>query len=96
MFDELIFLLHQYLLWMVLLLAVVKLLVLIIYRGLQPLFIGSTYLLIYSRNQIAEAKNNPKRNYFRKAHNLLTMCFYLLLGVWTIIHLTLIATGTSR
>jgi len=89
MFDSVILAIDQYAIWAALIIGVYKILHIVLYKGLQPGYLASTYFTIFSGVEITDAKNYRQRRRFRKVHNTLTVVFYALLIVWGIIHLIL-------
>lgn len=91
MFDSIILAIDQYAIWIALGIGLYKILHIVLYKGLQPGYLLSTYFVIFSGVEVTDAKNYRQRHRFRRVHNSLTVVFYAVLVLWAIIHLILSA-----
>jgi hypothetical protein len=89
MFDTLILLTDKYAIWLVLLIALCKILHIVIYKGVKISYIFNTFFILFSGVDLTGSKNYPQRYRFRSIHNVLTILFYALLLTWLIIHIVL-------
>jgi hypothetical protein len=66
-------------LYVILVIAAIKVAVIVLYRGLDLAYIFENFFVIYSSPGI---EPNLKRKKFRTAHNIITVIFYLMLVLW--------------
>ena len=89
MFDQVILFIDQYFIWIALGIGLYKILHIVLYKGLVPGYILSTYFVLFSGSPISDTKNYNQRLRFRRVHNILTVAFYSFFIIWAIIHLIL-------
>ena len=89
MFDQVILFIDNYFIWIALAIAAYKILHIVLYKGLHPKYILSTYFVIFSGVHITAVKDYSQRTRFRKVHNILTIAFYVFFSLWLIVRITI-------
>lgn len=77
--DDIIYYFYKHGFTFVLLLAVIKTVLIFIYRGFDLAYLFENFLQVYSDNGL---EPNEKRKRFRLIHNVLTIAFYVVLVTW--------------
>ncbi len=89
MFDQAIIFIDKYFIWYAIVLACLKLLHIIIYKGLHLRYIVTHYFIVFSGFDFEGSTSKKQRHRFRQIHNMLTVSFYFFLTFWLIIHVIL-------
>ncbi len=92
MFDQAILFIDKYFIWLAIATGSLKLLHLIIYKGMQPRYILNHYFVVFSGIDFADSSAKNQRQRFRQIHNMLTLAFYFFLASWLVIHIILIGS----
>ncbi|HEX6916086.1 MAG TPA: hypothetical protein VF145_12645 [Chitinophagaceae bacterium] len=77
--DDIIYYFYQNGFYVVAALAVVKMIIIFLYKGLDFGYMFENFLIIYSDTGIGAT---PQRVRFRRIHNIATAVFYLALVIW--------------
>lgn len=77
--DDIVFYLYNNGVYLVIALAVIKLIILMLYKGFDIAYMIENFLLIYPD---PAAGSTPERTAFRKIHNIFTFIFYAVALAW--------------
>lgn len=87
--DEVIYFVSENGLYLLLAIALVKIVVIMLYKGLDVGYVLENFLIIYTSSGI---EYNPARHRFRLVHNILTIIFYFVVLAWLTIGAVLSVT----
>jgi hypothetical protein len=77
--DDVIYFLYQNGMYLIAAIAVVKMIIIILYKGLDIPYLFENFLIIYTDHGIGAT---PERIRFRKIHNIVTIIFYAVVIAW--------------
>ena len=77
--DDVIYYLYQNGIYLIAVLAVIKIIIIILYKGFDIAYIIENFLLVYNDHGIGAT---PQRVRFRRIHNIVTIVFYFVLLAW--------------
>jgi hypothetical protein len=77
--DESIYFFYAYGYYFFIALAIVKVILIILYKGLDIGYLFENFLVIYSDYGI---EPNERRKRFRNVHNVITVAFYFVVIIW--------------
>jgi hypothetical protein len=77
--DDFVYFFYAYGYYFLIGLAIVKSVLIILYKGLDIGYLFENFLVVYSDQGL---EPNPRRKRFRLIHNIITIIFYFVLIVW--------------
>jgi hypothetical protein len=89
--DELVYLISEKGIYIVLFLAILKVIIIVNYRGFNVEYISTNFFSIYSDTDM---EADLKRKKFRKIHNIVTILFYLFIILWAAISIAVTSTDS--
>lgn len=77
--DDVIYWFNQHALTVLLVIAIIKIIVILLYKGPDFIYVLENFLIVYTTLGI---EYNPSRKRFRVVHNVLTIGFYFVALAW--------------
>jgi len=77
--DDFIYFFYAYGYYFLIVLGIIKIILIVLYKGFDIGYLFENFLIIYSDHGI---EPNLRRMRFRRIHNVVTVAFYFVLIVW--------------